>query len=194
MTKNPKFTMASQSLHPSFVSNQNINPTNPTKMSKREEKRAKTKRAIRSLAIAVSIPLSLNILIVLLFGSGHQYRSLKKPIWFPPLWLIHLASLGSSVLTSFAAWLFWADSGFHLDPNALPLYIAQVSMSVVWDPLVLVIGSVWLGLIANLVHLGTLFACYRAFRRVNPFAKDVIKPCLAWLAYLTLVNYKLMYL
>ena len=94
----------------------------------------------------------------------------------------------------FAAWLFWADGGFHAHGDALPLYIAQISLSIVWDPLVLRIGAIWLGFVFCLVHFGTLFACYLIFRRVNPFAKDLAKPCLVWVAYLTLVNYKLLFL
>ncbi|PON80354.1 TspO/MBR-related protein [Parasponia andersonii] len=188
--------MSSQTLHPGFMLDQTIITTIPTnyKLSKREKKIFRAKRALRSLFIAVSIPLSLTMTIILLFGSGHRYRAVPKPFWFPPLWLIHLASLGSSFLMGFAGWLFWADGGFHAQSNALPLYITHISVSVVWDPLVLVIGAAWLGLVFCLIHFGTLFACYRSFRRVNPFAKDLAKPCLAWVAYLTLVNYKLIYL
>lgn len=187
--------MPSQTLHSGTMLEQTsfTNLTN-SKISKRDEKNAKAKRAIRSLIIAVSVPLFLTTTIILLFGSGRRYRAMSKPFWFPPLWLIHLASLGSSFLMGFAAWLFWADGGFHAQSNALPLYIAQISLSIVWDPLVLVIGAAWLGLVFCLIHFGTLLACYRTFRRVNPFAKDLAKPCLAWAAYLTLVNYKLIYL
>ncbi|XP_024022660.1 translocator protein homolog [Morus notabilis] len=184
---------SSKTPHHGFMLDQTTTTTNPTKMTKRQEKKAKAKRALWTLFIAVSVPLSLTMTIILLFGSGKRYRSLTKPFWFPPLWFVHLASLGSSFLTGFAAWLFWADGGFHAHPDALPLYIAQISLSIVWDPLVLVIGAASLGLVFCLVHFGTLFACYRSFRRVNPFAKDLMKPCLAWVAYLTLVNYKLIY-
>lgn len=159
----------------------------------REEKSSsKATRAVRSLVMAVSVPLSLTTAMVFLFGSGPQYRALNnKPFWFPPLWIVHVASMCSSALTGFAAWLFWADGGFHADRDALPLFIAQVSLSIVWAPLVLVIGSPAVGLIVSAVHLATLFACYRRFRLVNPFAKDLIKPCLVWTAYLTLLTCKL---
>ncbi|KAH7513359.1 hypothetical protein FEM48_Zijuj12G0191700 [Ziziphus jujuba var. spinosa] len=166
--------------------------TKPNTMTyKREDKRAKAKRALRSLAIAVAVPFSLTMVTVILFGSGHNYRAVHKPFWFPPLWFIHLASLGSSFLMGFSAWLFWADGGFHTQSNALLFYIAQTFLSIIWDPLVLVVGAVWLGWFFSVVHFGSLFACYRSFRRVNPFAKDLTKPCLAWVAYFTVVNYKL---
>lgn len=94
----------------------------------------------------------------------------------------------------FAAWLVCAYGGFHTHPDALPLYIAQVSLSIVWDPLVLVIGARFLGLLFCVVNFGTLVACYYYFRMVNPFAKDLIKPCLAWIGYLTIVSFKLIFI
>ncbi|KAJ7980266.1 Translocator-like protein [Quillaja saponaria] len=169
-------------------------PSNPTIKPRQETKSTKAKRALRSLAIAIAIPLSINLTIIFLFGSGRKYYSITKPFWFPTLWFVHLASLGSSFLMGLAAWLLWADGGFHAQSDALPLYIAQVSLSIVWDPLVLVFGSAWLGFVFCVLHFGTLFLCYLRFKKVNPFAKDLVKLCLAWVAYLTIVSFKLMYL
>ncbi|XP_022748807.1 translocator protein homolog [Durio zibethinus] len=157
-----------------------------------EDKKTRAKKALWSLTIAIVIPLSLTLFIIFKFGSGKRYRAImNKPFWFPPLWLIHLASIGSSFSMSLAAWLIWVDRGFHLNFNALPLYISQISLSIVWDPLELVMGAVWLGFIFCLLHLGILFACYLSFRKVNPFARDLVKPCLVWFTFLTIVSYKL---
>ncbi|XP_044484115.1 translocator protein homolog [Mangifera indica] len=166
----------------------------PSAKSKAANHNAITKSTFRSLVFSITAPLILTTTIIILFGSGPKYRASAKPFWFPPLWLIHLASLGSSFFMSLAAWLVWADGGFHEQADALPLYIAQFSLSVIWDPLVLVIGAVWLGLFFCVIHFGTLFACYKTFKKVNPFAKDLVKPCLAWMGFLTIVTYKLIYL
>ncbi|XVF28324.1 hypothetical protein REPUB_Repub15cG0019600 [Reevesia pubescens] len=155
--------------------------------------RPEDKKALWSLTIAIAIPLSLTLFIIFKFGSGERYRAIRdKPFWFPPLWLIHLASIGSSFSMSLAAWLVWVDRGFHVDANALPLYISQISLSIVWDPLELVMGAVWFGFMSCLLHLGTLFACYCSFRKVNTFARDLVKPWLVWFAFLTIVSYKLL--
>ncbi|KAL5852411.1 hypothetical protein ACOSQ3_007529 [Xanthoceras sorbifolium] len=170
-------------------------PVSPTKL-KQHKTSGGAKRALRSLAFSVAAPQLLTLSVIFLFGSGGgKYRALseKQPFWFPPLWLVHAAALGSSLSMSLAAWLVWADGGFRSETDALPLYVAQVSLSVVWDPLVLVIGAAWLGLVFCVVHFGTLFGCYVCFKRVNPFAKDLVKPCLAWMGFLTLVSYKLMF-
>ncbi|KAG6758889.1 hypothetical protein POTOM_035352 [Populus tomentosa] len=97
-------------------------------------------------------------------AKGRRYRALAKPSWFPSL------------------------------TDALPLYIAQISLSMVWDPLVLRIGAVWLGFLFSMLNLGTLLACYWAFGKVNPLSKKFVKPCLTWVAYLTLITFDLMFL
>ncbi|PRQ39184.1 hypothetical protein RchiOBHm_Chr4g0422241 [Rosa chinensis] len=166
-------------------------PTKPisTTITKQANK-AKVHRALRSLAIGIAVPFFLSMTVILIFGSGIKYRAMSKPFWFPPVWIIHMSSLGSSILMGLAAWLVWADGGFHSQStsNSLFFYIAQISLSIIWGPVVLVFGAAWMGLLLCLVHFGTLIACYMSFRDVNPFAKDLVKPCLAWAGYLTIVN------
>lgn len=58
----------------------------------------------------------------------------------------------------------------------------------------LVIRSVVIAFLFCVLDFVTLFACYRAFERVNPFAKDLMKPCLAWTAYLSAVTYVFIHL
>lgn len=87
----------------------------------------------------------------------------------------------------------WAEGGFHGPSDALPLYIAQVSLGLVWDPLVLRIGAAYLGLVFCLLHFGTSVGCYKKFREVNPVAGVVVMPCLVWVALLTFVNFKLVF-
>ncbi|GLU08377.1 hypothetical protein SLE2022_252950 [Rubroshorea leprosula] len=145
-----------------------------------------------SLAAAIAVPLTLTSFIIFNFGAGKRYRTLpNKPFWFPPLWLIHLASFGSTFLMSLAACLVWLVGGFNADSDALPLYISQVALSIVWDPLVLVIGSARVGFVFCVVHFGTLVACHRRFEKLIPSAKDLVTPCLLWSGFLTVLTYKL---
>lgn len=159
-----------------------------------ETKKTQAKRALRSLAIGIAIPLTITLIIIILFGSGRKFNRLAKPFWFAPLWFIHLATLGSSFFIGLAAWLVWADGGFQGDSDALSFYIAHISLSIVWHPLVLVMSAYWLASLSCVVDFGTLFLCYLRFRKVNPFAKDLAKPCLAWTTYLTFVSFKLMFI
>uniref|UniRef100_A0A2N9IBK2 Translocator protein homolog n=1 Tax=Fagus sylvatica TaxID=28930 RepID=A0A2N9IBK2_FAGSY len=167
--------MASQTLQQHCPKNEPVISTTTT-MARQDAKRTKAKRALRSLAIAIVVPLYLTMTIIFMFGSGHKYQALDKPFWFPPLWFIHIASLGSSFLMGFASWLVWADGGFHTQSDALPLYIAQISLSIVWDPLVLVMDARRLGLVFCCVNFGTLLACHDCFRRV-PFVDGAGMRC-----------------
>lgn len=163
--------------------------------SSQTQKQGKAKRALRSLAIGVCVPLSLTLAIIFCFGSGRKYHGLpNKPFWLPPLWLIHLATTASSLFMGLAAWLVWADGGLGTDSMALPFYLAHVSLSIVWHPLVLVMAAHFVAFLACMVDFATIYFCYTMFRKVNPFAKDLAKPCLAWAAYMALVSFQLSFL
>ncbi|XVE73300.1 hypothetical protein DITRI_Ditri11bG0106500 [Diplodiscus trichospermus] len=162
--------------------------------SGREKRMAMAKRGLRSLAIAVSFPLSLTLLNIYLFGSDHSYGAPAKPFWLPPLWLIHITSMVSSFVMGLSAWLVWAEGGFHERPTAFSLYLSQLGLSLAWLPTVFWMGASWMGLVVCLAVFAALVGCSRDFREVNPIAGDLVKPCLAWAAFLAIVNLKLVFL
>ncbi|KAM7501242.1 hypothetical protein LguiB_000146 [Lonicera macranthoides] len=168
-----------------------------TKTNNKRQKRPSSTatRGLRSLAIAVALPLSLTLADISLLGSSHGYHAASpKPFWFPPLWALHLTSMIYTSLMGISAWLVWAQGGFHKDPIAAALYLAQLVLSLAWGPVALSTGAGRVGLAVCLATLGVLAACYRMFGKVNPVAGELVKPCLAWAGFLTLVNLKLVYL
>lgn len=157
-------------------------------------RRQKAKRGLRSLGIAVAFPLTLTLLDISLFGSSQQYRAMEnKPFWFPRLWALHLACLGSAFLMGLSAWLVWADGGFHRYPTAMLLYLCQLALSLAWDPVVFKAGATRAGLVLCVGLLGALVGCSRKFKNVNPIAGDLVKPCLGWALLLSATNLKLAY-
>ncbi|KAF5744147.1 putative indole-3-acetic acid-amido synthetase GH3.9 [Tripterygium wilfordii] len=76
---------------------------------RRDKRMATAKRGLRSLAVAVSIPLSMTFFDIYFSGSSEIYGARAKPFWFPPLWILNLSYLGSSFLMGLAAWLVWAE-------------------------------------------------------------------------------------
>ncbi|KAM3326338.1 translocator protein [Capsicum chacoense] len=166
-----------------------------TKMDKNTKsiRKQKAKQGLKSLTIALSIPLLLTLLDIFLFGSSYQYASMKKPFWFPRLWALHLACLGSSFLMGLSAWLVWAEGGFHRQPMAMLLYLGQLGLSLAWDPVVFKAGATRVGLVLCMALFGVLIACVKAFKNVNPIAGNLVKPCLGWAALLSLANLKLVY-
>ncbi|KAH0992930.1 hypothetical protein GBA52_004413 [Prunus armeniaca] len=84
--------MASNTLHHRLNNDQPIS-TKPTTTTL--TKQEKVKRALRSLAIGIAIPLTLTTTTIFFFGWGPKYRTLTKPFWLPPLWLINFATFFS---------------------------------------------------------------------------------------------------
>lgn len=166
-----------------------------TKMdrSSKTTRRQKAKRGLKSLGIALTLPLLLTLLDISFFGSSYQYVSMEKPFWIPRLWALHLACLGSAFLMGLSAWLVWADGGFHRQPMAMLLYLSQLGLSLAWDPVVFKVGATKIGLVLCMALFGVLIACARAFKSVNPIAGDLVKPCLGWAVLLSLANLKLVY-
>lgn len=162
-----------------------------------EKKKAMAKRGLRSLAVAIALPLSMTVANIYLFGrpAGDQtYRNVSKPLWFPPLWLLHLMCVVFSLLMGLSAWLVWAEGGFHKKPRAAAMYMAQLGLSLAWDPIMFRMGASRVGLIVCLALLLSVYQCFRAFKNVNPIAGALVKPCLAWVGFLSAVNLKLVYL
>ncbi|XP_030475675.2 translocator protein homolog [Syzygium oleosum] len=160
--------------------------------TRQETRRVKAKRALTALVVGVGANLSLTMVIILLFGSGKRYDARPKPLWLPPLWLVHAASLGSSFFMGLAGWLVWAEGGFRAQSGAaLPLYVDATSLGVVWNPLVLVMGADWVGLAFCLVHWGTLAACKREFGKVNHLAGEIVRPCVVWVGFLAILTFGL---
>lgn len=93
-----------------------------------------------------------------------------------------------------SAWFVWAEGGFHKSPIALSLYLAQLGLSLAWDFVVLRMGASWAGLVLCLAMVGSLVGCSKVFRKMNPIASDIVKPCLVWAAFLAVVNLKLVFL
>ncbi|XP_059295106.1 translocator protein homolog [Lycium ferocissimum] len=151
------------------------------------------KRGLKSLGIALSIPLLLTLLDISFFGSSYQYAKMDKPFWIPRLWALHLACLGSAFLMGLSAWLVWAEGGFHRQPMAMLLYLSQLGLSLAWDPVVFKAGATKVGLVLCMALFGVLIACVRAFKNVNPTAGNLVKPCLGWAVLLSLANLKLVF-
>lgn len=93
-----------------------------------------------------------------------------------------------------SAWLVWAEGGFHKNPVALSVYLAQLVLGLLWDPIVFGAGAPWVGMVVCIGMFVALVGCSKVFQDVNPTAGDLMKPCLAWVAFLAVVNLKLVYL
>ncbi|PWA88418.1 tspO/MBR-related protein [Artemisia annua] len=101
-----------------------------------QKKPSTASRGIRSLSLAIAVPVGLTLTIILMSGEN-DYKNLDRPFWIPPLWAIQLTCLSSAFVMGLSAWLVWAESGFHRSPVAIvirlnPIAGDLVKLCVLW--------------------------------------------------------------
>ncbi|GAB2235797.1 hypothetical protein Droror1_Dr00026238 [Drosera rotundifolia] len=160
--------------------------------AKRQGRIASAKRGLRSLTIAVLLPVLLTLSNIYFFGGGPG-RGPSRLNWIPPHWALHMTCLASVSLLGLSAWIVWADGGFHRDPSAVGLYLGLLGLGLAWDPIVFRFGLNWAGLAVAAAVGGGLWRWSRVARRVNPMAGDLVMPCLGWAGFLACVNLKMMF-
>ncbi|CAI9300475.1 unnamed protein product [Lactuca saligna] len=155
-----------------------------------QKKPSTASRGIRSLGIAIAVPVALTVTNIMMFGETDtfHYQNLDRPFWIPPLWALHLTCVSSAFVMGLSAWLVWADSGFHRTPTAIFMYLAQLGLGLAWDSIFFKVGPTRMGLGVSFGHMVTIFSCSRMFGRINPIAGDLVKLCLLWTLFLTFVN------
>ncbi|KAL2945427.1 Translocator protein-like protein [Bienertia sinuspersici] len=158
----------------------------------RRKKMIMAKRGLKSLSVALSLPLILTLTNIYMFGANDHYKMSNRPNWVPPIWALHTACLGSALLLGLCGWIVWAEGGFHKNPNAFGLYVGQFGLSLLWDPLVFKMGANWAGLVVAAGVCWALFRCYKVFRAVSEIAADLVLPCLGWAALLAFISVKLL--
>ncbi|KAL8234303.1 hypothetical protein R6Q59_020403 [Mikania micrantha] len=157
-------------------------------MTQKSRRPAIPRRGIRSLAVGIAIPLALTLANITMCGWNRSYRTIQKPFWIPPLWALHLTCLSSAFVMGLSAWLVWAEGGFHENPASVGFYLGQLVLSLTWDTVFFKMGATRLGLLVCLGQMAAMLSCYRMFGRVNRTAGDLVKLCLIWSGFLTLVN------
>ncbi|KAJ3702065.1 hypothetical protein LUZ61_005770 [Rhynchospora tenuis] len=158
----------------------------------KDRKMAKAKRGLRTLAVALVIPVALSAASACISGTTVPSRPDSKLTWQLPILAFHLGNIATAALTSLAAWLCWAKGGFHRRPTDLLFYLGQLLLLLTWGPTVFRLGKARLGVAVAVAMSVCLFGCARCFRRVNTAAGDLVIPCLAWALFLAMFSYKLM--
>lgn len=157
---------------------------------RRPRRMATARRGLRSLAIAVALPLSLHLAAVVFLHSAHG-ASAKHPTWFRSL-ALEAVFVGLPALMGFCAWLFWVDGGFHRRPTALAFFLSYLALSLAWDPIVFGLGAPWVGLVVSWAMLGALTACHMIFKEVSPIAGNLVAASMIWAVFVICLNLKLL--
>ncbi|PKA48947.1 Translocator protein like [Apostasia shenzhenica] len=154
----------------------------------RDKKLIMARRGLRSLSVAISVPLLLSLLSFSLYPQPPATK--PRLSWLPPAWVMHTVTAFTACLMALAAWLVWADGGMQ-SPAVASLYAAQLALGLAWAPMVRAGPAIaGIGIAATMAAVQA--GCSRCFRRVNPVAGDLVVPCIAWAAFMTAVSYAMM--
>lgn len=149
-------------------------------------------KGMKSLVIAISVPLILGVLDSFFFSPNQTfYKELKKPFWNPPGWLFGFAWSLLYPTMGLASWLVWVEGGWRRQTFALSLYAVQLTLNLLWPAIFF--GYHKLGFaLADIVALWVvLIACIITFAPINHVAANLFKPYLAWVTFATALNYSL---
>ncbi|KAI0511032.1 hypothetical protein KFK09_011650 [Dendrobium nobile] len=153
-----------------------------------EKKHAKARRGLRSLAVAVALPLVLSLLSFSLSSPLQPKPDDTSQVWHPPAWTMNVAAATTAGLMGLAAWLVWAEGGMRTLAPVI-LYTAQFALGLARAPFA---GAGRVGLVLSLANVAVLAGCSTCFRRINPFAGNLVNPCIVWAAFLAFLSYRMM--
>eukprot|EP01018_Ginkgo_biloba_P003452 Gb_29494 [translate_table: standard] len=156
------------------------------------KKKVMAKKGLKSLVVAIVIPLGLGILDAIFFSpNSTYYKNLKKPSWNPPGWLFGLAWTVLYTLMGLASWLVWVEGGFQRQAKPLAIYAVQLVINLLWPFIFFGLHKPGLALVDICALLVAVWVCMMSFKPVNHVAGDLLKPYLAWVAFATALNYSI---
>ena len=197
---------------------QNVNPPKDEytkdlklKASSHPPPSARHAKGLRSLGIAVTIPLFLGLLIVYVIKSSEPDRqsgvttsgsekdedvdmmklNMNMPMWHPPSWVFGCAWSLFFPFMGFASWLVWTEGGWRQQGVALGLYQLQLVLSLVWIYLFFGLLDIPLAMADIFALALVLIVCLRMFSSAHYIAGNIIKPYLAWVLFAAVLNYKM---
>jgi tryptophan-rich sensory protein len=121
--------------------------------------------------------------------AGAFYKSLVRPLWAPPGWLFGPVWTVLYILMAISAWLVWREFGIREAGPALPLFIFQLAVNVLWTWLFFVwhLGAMAFAEILFLWVLVT--ATVIMFWPRNRVAALLLIPYLAWVSFASVLTW-----
>lgn len=122
---------------------------------------------------------------------GTWYAELRKPSLNPPNWIFAPVWSALYFLMATSAWLVWRKAGWSSARFALALFFGQLALNVAWSALFFSLHRPGIALIEIVLLLGMIVATAVAFRPVSGLAFWLMVPYALWVAFATLLNFKI---
>jgi translocator protein len=116
------------------------------------------------------------------------YRSLRKPWFKPPDWLIPIAWTGIEGSLALAGYRLLRSRASPARRSALGLLAWNISMIGGWSRLFFKRRNLALSTVAAATMIGTGFELVRQAKRVDPAASRATIPFVAWVSFATILT------
>jgi tryptophan-rich sensory protein len=154
------------------------------------------RRSFLSYAIVtVPVILGLGMLSGWLSNSGYGndwFDSLRKPEFMPPGWTFGVAWTALYILLGLALALILQARDAPGRKIALGLFAAQMLLNYAWSPVFFGMHLIAPALFIIVLMLSLSIAATFIFARIRHPAAWLMMPYLAWLAFASLLNYRIM--
>ncbi len=147
--------------------------------------------------LTVPVVLGLGMVSGWLSNSGYGNRwfdALVKPEIMPPGWLFGVAWTVLYILLGLALALVLASRDVPAKKTALALFAAQMLLNFTWSPVFFGMHLITPALVIILLMLGLAIGATFLFARIRQAAAWLMMPYLAWLAFASLLNYRILQL
>lgn len=125
---------------------------------------------------------------------GKWYKSLKQPPFNPPNWVFPVVwSIVYTLMGIASVMIYKSGGGFFTEKNKIPLglYVAQLALNVIWNPVFFLTERVDWGL-ALIITIDVMVSLTTwKFFVLNEAAGYLLVPYVAWSLFATLLNYSI---
>ena len=144
---------------------------------------------VKTLLIALAIPLAVGGLATLLSGGMGDYRTLNHPPLSPPGWVFPIVWTLLYLLMGYSSYrVYTAGKPPAFTRRALKLYAAQLFFNFLW-PIVFFAFHWYLGAFFVLLILWLLILLtLRAFTAIDETAGDLLIPYILWVTFAGYLN------
>lgn len=147
------------------------------------------KQNLKTLLIALGIPLAVGGLATLFSGGMGDYRTLEQPPLSPPAFVFPIVWTILYLLMGYSSYrVYTADQPAALKNKALKLYAAQLAANFLWP--IIFFGFHWYlaAFLVLLVLWVLILLTMRAFTAVDETAGDLLIPYLLWVTFAGYLN------
>ena len=151
---------------------------------------------IRSIAIAIALPLAVGGLAALITtGAMQDFAALNKPPLSPPGWIFPIVWTLLYVLMGIASYTVLSSGAHPFEKkDALGLYLVQLGANFLWSIIFFTLGAYELAFIWLVILLVLVVVLTRRFWRIDRRAGILMLPYVLWVSFAGYLNLAITFL